>query len=111
MSSTFVDSFLIANQKNLPSDKIAFVKEKLSALSEDRQTLIQSVEIKDTTTMLLFSVFLGSFGVDRFMLGQTGLGIIKLLTGGGCGVWTIVDWFMITSLTKEYNYNNLMMAI
>lgn len=42
----------------------------------------------------------GSLGIDRFMRGQIGLGILKLLTGGGFGVWTLADW--IISLTKVY---------
>lgn len=50
---------------------------------------------RDYTTALLLSVFLGGIGVDRFYLGQTGLGIVKLLTAGGCGVWSLIDIILI----------------
>lgn len=46
---------------------------------------------------LLLSIFLGTFGIDRFYMGLVGTGILKLLTGGGCGVWTIIDWILIAS--------------
>jgi TM2 domain-containing membrane protein YozV len=50
---------------------------------------------RDWLTTVLLSFFLGGLGVDRFYLGQTGLGIAKLLTAGGCGVWALIDFIMI----------------
>ena len=58
---------------------------------------------KDPGTMLVLSVLLGSVGVDRFMLGDTGMGLLKLFTFGLCGVLTIIDWFTVKSKTNEYN--------
>ncbi|QMT98783.1 TM2 domain-containing protein [Mycoplasma tullyi] len=49
---------------------------------------------KSRTTVSLLSFFLGGLGVDRFYAGRTGLGIAKLLTGGGLGVWALIDFII-----------------
>lgn len=50
---------------------------------------------KTFMTALLLSIFLGGLGIDRFYLGYTGLGIVKLLTLGGCGIWSLIDIVLI----------------
>lgn len=106
-----VDMYLMSNQKYFPAEKIMFLKEKLYKLDDTRFSMISCIDLKDPTTILLISLFLGSWGVDRFMLKDTGMGVLKLLTSGCCGILTIIDWFSVQKKTKEMNFNNLMMML
>ncbi len=108
MDQQKLDLYLMTNHKYFPEEKVMYLKEKLRYIDEDRFAMISTIEMKDPTTYLLVSIFLGSLGVDRFMLGETGMGILKLLTCGCCGVLTIVDWFTISKKAKEANFNRIM---
>ena len=46
---------------------------------------------------LIISIFFGSLGIDRFIMGHVGLGVLKLITFGGCGIWWIIDIVMIAT--------------
>lgn len=49
---------------------------------------------------LIMSVLFGQLGVDRFIMGNIGLGILKLITLGGCGIWWIIDIVLIATKHK-----------
>jgi TM2 domain-containing membrane protein YozV len=58
---------------------------------------------KDRVVLLVISIFLGGLGIDRFLVGDIGLGLLKLLTGGICGLFWIVDWFLIMGRVDDLN--------
>jgi TM2 domain-containing membrane protein YozV len=58
---------------------------------------------RDRTMILIVSIFLGGFGIDRFLVGDIGLGILKLLTGGLLGILWFIDLFLIMGRADEYN--------
>jgi TM2 domain-containing membrane protein YozV len=98
-----VDMFIMSNAKYFDSFQINMIRERLLAIDDAKWVMISTLQFKEPSTMLIISILAGSLGIDRFMLGDTGLGIGKLLTCGGLGIWTIVDWFMIQKATKEKN--------
>ncbi|MBU0471102.1 MAG: TM2 domain-containing protein [Nanoarchaeota archaeon] len=50
---------------------------------------------KNKTIAIILSFFLGTLGIDRFYLGYNGLGVLKLVTFGGCGIWALIDFILI----------------
>jgi TM2 domain-containing membrane protein YozV len=81
-----------------------YVRERLIAMDESKWVYVQTLQFKDPTISLIISILIGALAIDRFLIGDVGLGIAKLLTCGGVGIWVIVDWFLIMGRTKEKNF-------
>lgn len=108
MKQEKIDLFLMNNQKYFEASQIPIIVETLQNMDDETFMLISSSNYKDPTTMLLLSLFLGGLGVDRFVLGDTGMGVLKLLTGGCLGILTIIDWCTIISKTRRFNFDTFM---
>ncbi|PKQ69435.1 hypothetical protein BZG01_00435 [Labilibaculum manganireducens] len=111
MDSQKVDMFIMTYGKFFESTQIIGVRESLKNADESKWEIVQSISFKDPTTSLIVSLLGGPFGIDRFFLGDTGLGIGKLVTCGGFGIWTLIDWFLIMGAAKEKNMSKLMQAL
>lgn len=107
MSSPYHASFLLAMSKYLPQEYLPQLRERTVHLSDQQLMQLQTIQFHDPTTLLLLSIFLGSLGVDRFILGDTGLGVGKLLTAGGCGIWALIDIFLIMDAARQKNMAKL----
>ena len=104
MEQQKVDMFMMMNNKYLPESQILFIRERLLAADESKEGLLHAIQFKDPMISLVLSLLTGQLGVDRFFIGDTGLGIGKLITCGGLGIWTIIDWFLIMNATREKNF-------
>lgn len=107
MDSNKLDIYITTNQKYFPAEKIVDIREKLAALDDEKFNIVSTAELKDPTTILLLSIFLGELGIDRFFIGDIGMGVLKLLTGGLCGILWIIDMCTIQKKTRDLNYKNL----
>jgi len=65
--------------------------------TKNQQPSAEQPPQREFLVALLLSILLGSLGVDRFYMGYVGLGILKLLTAGGCGVWWLIDVILIAT--------------
>jgi len=61
------------------------------------EQVTQATSDKDWTTLLILSLLLGSLGIDRFYAGHIGLGVLKLITFGACGIWSLVDLILVAT--------------
>lgn len=111
MTQEKIQMYLMSNQNKFDSSQLPIITEYLQRADDDKLMLLSSVKYKDPTIMLVISLFFGGLGVDRFMLGETGMGVLKLLTGGCFGILTIIDWFTVMGKARAKNFELFMEAI
>jgi TM2 domain-containing membrane protein YozV len=118
-----IDMWVMQNNENFAPIQLSQIKDKMQTLDENKISSLMGLELKKPTMMMIISFFLGGLGVDRIMLGQTGLGIVKLLVCVGIYavgwlllfipyivplVWWLVDVINVKKQTKNNNYKKVM---
>lgn len=102
----FVNGYIALNQKNLPKkyESLRKLESKLNAISEQQQGKVYDVKMKNPKVAFLLSIF----SLDRFYNGQPILGILKIITFGGLGIWAFIDLFLAAKKTREDNLQRLL---
>lgn len=108
MEASRIDVFMTGIMDKVTPQHAMLIRERLETVSDDDFGYLQSLPYKNPMMILVISVLLGPFGIDRFMLGDTGLGVLKLITCGGFGIWTLIDWFLVMDKAKTINYELFM---
>lgn len=106
---SLISTILVESMNKLPQMDYAELKRRLNELDEDSlyRVMGTTATFKNPVVALIISIFIGGLGIDRFYVGDVGLGILKLITLGGFGIWTLIDWFIIMGRAKKVNLNKL----
>lgn len=70
---------------------------------DDNKKLIFNQQFQSERKDAGVGMILALLGFDRLWLGEIGLGVIKYLTGGGCGIWWLIDLFTVKGRCDTYN--------
>ena len=108
MESEQLNSILVLLSSKIPAGCIPSVRARLegsNVSAEERMAFTN--QLSEPTVAIILSIFLGVLGVDRFYIGDTGIGVGKLLTFGGCYIWWLIDIFLIIDATKQKNFERL----
>lgn len=109
-----VSLFLATHSQHLPSTCIPQIKQALLARPE-KIDMAMACDFKDPMISLLLCFFLGCFGVHRFYIGDSGIGIaqliVNIITCYVASIWILIDLFLIMGATRQKNYENLMAVI
>ena len=111
MNAQKVEMYLMVNGKYFKNTRMSQIKRYMLESDDGVWSNVESIDLKDPSTAFIVSLFGGIYGIDRFYIGDVGLGIGKLLTCGGLFIWAIIDWFLIQDDTKERNMQALYYAL
>lgn len=98
--------------KDIPDGTSLALQQALKNVPDEAYPSIIAIQTKSPVTVIFLSIFLGGLGVDRFYIGDIGLGVAKLLLGWlTFGIWPLIDIFLCYKKAKKNNYQELMQTV
>ena len=101
MQKERVDMFLALKAEYFNPIQLSDIRNQLEAMDDDKFVLLSSMELRNPTTILVIAIVLGW---ERFFLDDIGLGLLKVLTCYGCGIWWLIDILSAKKRAQDYNY-------
>ena len=112
MDHSKVDEIFVAYEKMIKDDKKLIFRNALKEADDSKYNMVNSVDLLSPTRTLLISIFLGGLGIDRFFVGDIGLGFAKLFFNWlTLGIWGVIDIFVCYQRAKDKNFLKLMLAL
>ena len=108
MDKSKVNMWLGINAENFDIQDLILVRENLEKIDEDKLMFLHAASFQKPSTILLIAIFLGW---ERFWLEDIGLGVVKIITCYGCGIWWLVDIFSAKKRAQKYNFEKFMKAM
>jgi TM2 domain-containing membrane protein YozV len=111
MEANKVEQLILLNATKLPPESIDMVRKRLIEVDDATMAQVMFAQLKDPTIALILSIVVGVYGVDRFYIGDIGLGVGKLLTCAGAFIWYLIDIFMIMDATRKKNLETVLIQL
>ena len=102
MEKQRVDLFLATKAEYFNPIQLSDIRTQLEAMDDDKFFMLSGMELRNPTTILVIAIVLGW---ERFFLDDIGLGLLKVLTCYGCGIWWLIDILSAKKRAQDYNYN------
>lgn len=112
MTEDRVVALLAKLSEDVPSGSAFALGNALRSAPDNMFDYLITFPTKSAGITVALSIFLGGLGVDRFYVGDIGLGVAKLLFGWiTFGIWYLVDIFLCYRKARKVNFERLMSAI
>ena len=108
MKQELIQSFLLKNGEFFDPVFLPEIQRQLQDVNDEKSAYILGISLQNPTVILIIAILLGW---ERFFIDDIAMGVVKILTCYGLGIWWLVDIFSAVKRTREYNYKKLSQAI